>query len=133
MGRLMGIDYGTKRIGIALSDPGHLIASPLMVCARDKALATIVEVVRENDVELIVIGMPTSLAGHGGIAAENAGLFASEVAGATGLPVDVEDERFTTVLAERAMVEAGARRRDRRKAIDGVAAAMILQSYLDRQ
>ncbi len=133
MGRLMGIDYGTKRVGIALSDPSHLIASPLMVCDRATAIDVIAGAVRAHDVESIVIGMPTSLSGEDGPSAEAARAFASEVAGATGLDVEVEDERFTSVLAERSMIESGTRRSERRKTLDGVAAALILQSYLDRQ
>lgn len=133
MGRIMGIDYGAKRVGIALSDASHLIASPLMVCEREDAVTTIARAVAEHDVESVVVGMPTALAGHGGAAADEARAFAREVADATGLQVQVEDERFTTVIAERAMVEAGVRRRDRREKVDGVAAALILQSYLDRQ
>ncbi len=133
MGRIMGIDYGAKRVGIALSDAGHLIASPLMVCERDDAVAAIAKAVAEHDVESVVVGMPTSLTGHGGTAADDAEAFAREVANATGLEVHVEDERFTTVIAERALVEAGVRRRDRRQKVDGVAAALILQSYLDRR
>ncbi|MBT8199466.1 MAG: Holliday junction resolvase RuvX [Acidimicrobiia bacterium] len=133
MGRLMGIDYGTKRVGIALSDPTHLIASPLMVCDRETAIDVIAGAVRAHDVESIVIGMPTSLSGEDGPSAAAARAFASEVANTTGLAVEVEDERFTSVLAERSMIESGTKRSDRRKSLDGVAAALILQSYLDRQ
>jgi len=133
MGRVLGVDYGTKRVGLALSDQTKLLASPLTVCERVGAVGTISAAVLENDVESIVVGMPTSLSGDTGLAAENATGFISELSKAVDVPIHVEDERFTTVIAERTMIKAGERRQNRKKKIDSVAAAVILQGYLDRQ
>jgi putative Holliday junction resolvase len=133
MGRVLGIDYGTKRVGLALSDTTQKLATPLMVCERQDAVESIGSIMAENDVESIVVGMPTSLSGEEGIAAQNAKKFVDELKQQLAVPVMVEDERFTTVIAERAMIGAGERRKNRRNKIDSVAAAIILQGYLDRQ
>lgn len=135
MTRILGLDPGERRIGVALSDPTGTIASPHSVVDR-RAVdpATVVrELCEENDVERIVVGLPTGLSGDEGPSAQAARAFGALVAEATGLPVEYQDERFTTVTAESALLEGGVRRDKRREVRDKVAAAVILQTYLDRK
>jgi len=131
----VGLDPGSVRIGVAVSDELHLTAQPhgtLDAAAPDlddrlRSLAA------EVDAERFVVGLPVSLDGSEGPAAVGARALAERVGGATGLPVDLHDERFSTVTAERVLVSAGMRRKRRRDARDRVAAAVFLQSYLDGQ
>jgi putative Holliday junction resolvase len=133
MTRIVALDPGTRRIGVAVSDPLGITAQPhgtLEASAPDldeqlRALAT------EVGAELIVVGLPLGLNGTEGRAARDARVFALRVGEATGLPVELHDERLTTVTAERVLLEAGLRRERRRAARDRVAAAVLLQSYLD--
>lgn len=129
----MALDAGTVRVGVAVSDPLGLTAQPHSSLARraPDLLETIRSLVESLDVERLVVGLPTSLDGTEGASAADARQFAAEVAEATGLEVQMIDERFSTVTAEKAMIEAGARRSERRAARDRVAAAVFLQSYLD--
>lgn len=132
--RVLGLDPGTRRIGVALSDATGTIAAPHSVIDRrtadvDEALRRLVE---EHEVELIVVGLPVSLSGVEGPSAEAARVFADSVADATGLPIVLQDERFTTVIAEGALIEGGVGRGERRRKRDQVAAAVMLQSFLDR-
>jgi putative Holliday junction resolvase len=117
---------------VALSDALRITAQPLEVVARTRAVARIAEIVAEYEIEEIVIGLPTSLKGSEGLPAAAARAFGGEVAHATGIDVSYADERFTTVTAEKVMLEAGAKRQVRRDSLDKVAAAIILQSFLDR-
>jgi putative holliday junction resolvase len=131
MGRILGLDPGSHRIGVALSDPLRIIAQPLDVIAVadfDHRLRTLVA---EHDVERVVVGLPISLSGREGPAAERARRLVGRVVAITGLPVDLCDERFTTRTAEDALVSAGVRRRARRGMVDKVAASVMLQHYLD--
>ena len=133
MTRILGLDYGTRRIGVAVSDPLGLTAGPLEVL--DATAADFDERLRNLaeglGVELIVVGLPVGLDGREGQAAGDARRFAERVAAATGLPVEMYDERFSTVTAERALLESGMRRERRKEARDRVAAAVFLQAYLD--
>lgn len=133
--RYLGIDPGERRIGIALSDPLGIIAQPHVVLDRrgGSVLDEIRAICAEYAVETIVIGLPTSLSGAEGSAAERARVLGSEVAGATGCEVVFFDERFTTVQAEAALLEGGMKRRKRRETVDKIAAAVMLQGYLDGQ
>jgi putative Holliday junction resolvase len=131
------VDLGTRRIGLALSDASGTLASPLDVLARsgDRARdhAGILAVAREHEVGAIVVGLPRSLSGKSGPAAKAARAEIEELrAAAGGLVVEEYDERFTTVIAQRSLVEAGVRRDARRQRVDKVAAAVMLQSYLER-
>ncbi len=130
----MGLDYGTRRIGVALSDPLHITARghTVLDAGDPEVIARIAEIAREQDVESIVVGLPVSLSGREGPSAGAARDIAEQVAAATGLPVEMSDERFTTKTAEAALLEGNVRRRDRRKLVDQVAAAVMLQHYLDR-
>ena len=133
MGRVMALDPGTVRIGVAVSDPLGLIAQPhSSLPAEDpELLAAIGSLAGELDVDRIVVGLPVSLDGTEGPSAALAREFAERVADETDIEVELVDERFSTVTAERVMIEAGARRAERKSARDRVAAAVFLQAYLD--
>ena len=131
-GRVLGLDHGSRRVGIAVSDPLRITAQPLEVVARSRAVARVAGLVAEYEVNEIVVGLPTSLQGREGAAAVAARQFATEVARATSINVTYIDERFTTAIAERAMLAAGAKRQTRRESLDKVAAAIILQAFLDQ-
>jgi putative holliday junction resolvase len=137
MARVLGVDLGTKRIGLALSDASGTLASPLAVlarsgdpaCDRDAIIAT----AREHEVTTIVVGLPRSLSGKRGPAerAARAEIEELRAAAPSGVTVEDYDERFTTVIAQRSLVEAGVRRDARKQVVDKVAAAVMLQSYLE--
>ena len=135
MTRILGLDPGERRVGVALSDPTGTIASPHSVI--DRRSVELVEAVRilcdEYGVVQIVVGLPTGLSGVEGPSAKAARTVGDAVAEATGLRVEYQDERFTTVTAEAALLEGGVRRAKRRDVRDKVAAAVILQTYLDRK
>lgn len=133
--RVLGLDPGTKRIGVAISDSDGRVATPIEVIQRTGDLARdvrkIKEIVEEWEAELVVVGLPLSLSGEVGPAAQRV-LDEVEVLRAT-LPVPVEtyDERLTTVTAERHLVEQRMGAKARREVVDKVAAAVLLQSWLD--
>lgn len=131
-GRALGLDFGHKRVGVAISDELWIAAHALMVVPRREAPARVADLVEEYGVIEIVIGLPTSLSGQEGESARAARDFGREIEEATGLPITWVDERFTSKDAERVMLEAGAQRRARRANVDKVAATVILQSFLDR-
>lgn len=131
-GRVLGLDFGGKRVGVAISDGLRIAAHALVVVPRQEASARVAALVEEYGVTEIVIGLPTTLGGEEGQAALAARQFGREIEVATGLPVHWVDERFSSHTAERVMIEAGARRRARRENLDKVAATVILQSFLDR-
>jgi putative pre-16S rRNA nuclease len=134
--RIVGVDLGTRRIGLACSDPTGLIATPLPRIDRSGDVSAdrraILAVAREWEAGTIVVGHPREMSGRAGPAARAA---ESEVEVLRALAPDLEivlvDERLTTVIAERVLIEGGVRRRDRRGSVDGVAAAVMLQSFLD--
>lgn len=128
----MALDHGSRRVGVAMSDPLRVTASPLTVLDEASAIDDIVRLVSEYEPALIVVGLPITRAGAEGSSAVNAREFASRVVDATGLPIEFVDERFSTHTAEQALLEGGMRRRERRKRVDKVAAAVILRQYLDR-
>jgi len=129
--RSLGIDYGTKRVGLALSDPLGLTARPLAVVPRSRIVEEVVSLVKEQEVGTIVVGLPTGLGGDEGTSASEARKLADELATATGVDVVLRDERYTSRMAESALLESGMKRRQRRESVDKVAAAIILQDYLD--
>ena len=135
-GRRLGIDVGAVRVGVALSDPDGVLATPLATVARDVEhgtdLGTIAGLVAEHDVVGVVVGLPRTLAGREGPAAEAAREFATALAGrGRGVPVEFSDERLTTVVATRQMRESGRKGRRQRAVVDQVAAVAILQGWLD--
>ena len=133
MVRYLGIDYGTKRVGLAISDGLGLTARPLEVVPREGIVARIEDLVSTYAVNRLIIGLPTGLSGQEGDAALAARRLGEELAEATGLDVEYVDERFTSRIAEEALLGSGMKRRERRQTVDKVAAAIILQAYLDGQ
>jgi putative Holliday junction resolvase len=135
--RALGVDLGERRIGLALSDPSRTVASPHEVLRRsgDPVVdrRAIVDAARDLGADVIVVGLPLSLSGHTGPAAK-AALAEVEALRAVAGPIDVvvQDERLTTVTAERALGEARMRRDARRNVVDKVAAAVMLQAWLER-
>jgi putative Holliday junction resolvase len=117
---------------VAVSDALRLTARALEVVPRHLAISRVAELVEELAINRIVVGLPTSLSGDEGAAASAARGFAADIAAATGLDVVLIDERYSTVTAEKTMLAAGSKRRARRQSLDKVAAAIILQSFLDR-
>lgn len=131
-GRVLGLDHGSKRVGVAVSDALRITAQALEVIPRHTAVGRIAEIVHKFGVSQIVVGLPTSLSGKEGPAAASARSFANEIEAAVGVKVFLIDERFSTITAENAMLAAGSKRRTRRQSLDKVAAAIILQSFLDQ-
>lgn len=133
--RALGLDLGTKRIGVAVSDRSGTIASPLVVLARSRSRrddhARIAALVQEEEAELVVVGLPRSLSGDLGPAARGALAEVEALATVVGVPVETHDERFSTVTAERFLGAGGLKGPARRQVVDKVAAAVILQSWLD--
>ena len=136
-GRVLGVDLGSRRVGLALSDPSRTIASPLDVLQRPKVAADLYAAIRARAVEheavLVVVGLPLSLDGSDGPAARAArseGAAMGEAFGAE-LPVVLYDERLTTITAQRSLEAAGVRGRAQTPVVDKVAAAVMLQAFLD--
>ena len=134
--RALGADVGERRIGLAVSDPSGLIASPLAVLRRaegDDAVGEIVARADELGAKVIVVGMPVDLRGELGVAAQRIAEFVEALRARSPVPVETWDERLTSAAAARAMREAGLTERDQRGQVDKVAAALILQSWLDKR
>ncbi len=131
MARLLGLDYGTKRIGIAISDSSRLIASPYAVVGAPAIFEALDEILAVEDVDAVVVGLPTSLDGTEGPSAAAARSLGERVGSHTGLEVVMVDERFTTKLAEDALIAGGVRRAKRRDIRDKMAATVMLQGHLD--
>ncbi len=131
---ILGIDFGRVRIGVAISDELRFLAHPVeTIPANGRALARIAEIVREKDVDLVIVGIPRRMSGEIGTAANEALEFVKKLRAILPCEVATWDERLTSVAANRALQEAGKKRRDTRAYVDQVAAQMILQGYLDRQ
>jgi putative Holliday junction resolvase len=134
-GRWLGIDVGAVRVGVALSDPDGMLATPLVTLARDAAsgadLRAIAALAAEHEVVGVVVGLPRSLSGAEGPAAVAAREFAAALAGTVDVPVELADERLTTVVAARQLRESGRKGRRQRSVIDQAAAVAILQGWLD--
>lgn len=134
MGRAMGIDFGTKRVGISMSDPdGKVAGSPSVIEVRTEkqAIADIKELAAREGIAEIVVGLPLSLDGKMGPQAEKVKSFASRLEGTAGVKVTLWDERFSTVEARRLLLGLSKRIRKRKEKRDLIAAVLILQSYLD--
>lgn len=132
--RVLGIDPGSVRIGLAISDPSGTIAQPLSVLRRrseGEDLKELQHLVEQHQVERIVVGLPRTLDGRLEAAAQEAQQFGNQVGRTTGRPVAYWDERLTTVAAERYLIQQGKRRRKRRQEVDRMAATLMLQGYLD--
>ncbi len=134
--RFLALDLGAKRIGLALSDPTARIAFPagaLPRRGRKRDLAALRELIREEQVEGVVVGLPLHMDGRAGEEAQAARRFARDLSAATGLSVDTLDERWTSVEAERALRESPRKARRKRENIDAVAATILLRTYLARR
>lgn len=132
--RILGLDPGTKRIGVAISDELGMIAQPLEFIPAhpsDDAFARMKELIAEKQVDEIIVGMPRNMNGTLGPAAEKAQAFIEQIRERVSLPVREWDERLTTVQAQRVLIDAGTRRNKRKEKVDKMAAAILLQSYLD--
>lgn len=135
--RALGIDLGSKRVGVALSDSDGRLATPYEVVQRSgdrpRDHRTIARLAEEAGAELIVVGLPLMLDGSRGPAAEAALAEAEEIGQACSLPVEMWDERLTTVTADRTLIAANMKAPARRKVVDMVAASVILQAWLDHR
>jgi putative Holliday junction resolvase len=132
--RILAVDHGGKRIGLALSDPTANIASPLRVIkhvSRTIDAAQVAALAQENDVRLIVIGQSFDEAGHPNTAGRRAARFADELKNQTSIPIELFDESFSTQDARATRIEMGVSRRKRSGHLDELAAVMILRSYLE--
>ena len=133
--RALGVDLGGRRVGVAVSDAGGTLASPLEVVQRSgdetRDHRRLAELVDEFEVEVVVVGLPLSLDGGEGPAAIAARAEVERLADRLPVPVETYDERFTTVTAERQLREAGVTGPARRQVVDKVAAAVLLQAWLD--
>jgi putative Holliday junction resolvase len=134
LGRILGLDLGQSRIGVAISDPDRRVAVPLgtVRTGAPEDVKAIAAMVKEQGIAAIVVGQPLSLSGRKGEAADHAEKFAQALRDFLKLPVFLQDERLTTVEADRQLADAGVRGRDRRRIVDQTAATLILQAYLDR-
>lgn len=134
--RILALDVGDRRIGVAISDSLGLIAQQLTVLTRQGAAAdaaAVGQLVASHQAERIVIGLPLTMRGEHGPQAKKVTAFANTLRHVTSAPMDFVDERLTTVEGERALLATGASRRKRKAVIDQVAAQLILQQYLDTQ
>ena len=134
MGRVIGIDYGDKRCGVAVSDPSRIIASAHRVISNtgmDRVIQEIAELCRNQEVEQIILGWPLNMDGTEGPATDKVRVFLLKLKPAIDLPIETWDERLTTRTAETILIEAGTRRKKRKALVDKVAAQVLLQHYLD--
>ena len=136
MGRILGVDLGARRIGLAVSDPSGIIASPLGTIERSgddhRDRVAIVAAASESEATIVVVGLPREMSGRMGPAAKAAKAEVEALrALAPALTFELVDERMTTVIATRSLIDAGVRRKARKQTVDKVAAAVILQSYLE--
>jgi putative Holliday junction resolvase len=134
MNRILGLDFGRARIGVAISDELQMLAHPLeTIPAHEEPASRVAEIVREKQVDHVVAGIPRQMNGQIGTAATEVLEFVEKLRAILPCPVVTWDERLTTVAAHRALRDAGKKTRDTRGYVDQVAAQMILQTYLDRR
>ena len=137
--RIMGLDFGSKTVGVAISDPLLITAQGIEIIRRKEenklrqTLARIEELIVEYQVEEIVLGLPKNMNATEGVRVELTNEFREKLERRTGLPVTMWDERLTTVAADKTMMEVGIRREKRKDYVDMIAATLILQGYLDRK
>ena len=137
--RIMGLDYGKKTVGVAVTDPLFLFAESIETIERSeenklrKTFRRIEELIAEYEVTEIVVGLPVLMSGEIGERARLSEEFAASLARRTGLPVHMMDERLTTVAADEILEESGVEKGQRKKVIDSIAAALILQDYMNMQ
>lgn len=132
--RLLGIDHGTVRVGIALSDELQMLAQPLcFIPAEPKknCFQELLKIISEKDVQKIIVGMPRNMNGTYGPAAEKVKAFVEELKSHTSLPIQLIDERLTSTQANRSLTAVGVKGKKKRESVDAAAASIILQTYLD--
>ena len=132
--RVLGLDHGTKRIGIAISDELKMIAQPLEYIEAEPFapfLERLKQIIREKQVELIIVGMPRNMDGSYGPAALKVREFVAVLKDAVAIPIRTLDERLTSAQANRFLIQADVRRSERKEKVDKTAAALLLQGYLD--
>jgi putative Holliday junction resolvase len=133
--RILAVDPGSKRVGLAVSDPTGTIATGLSTIPAEPAstlASRLAEVAKQQDASRIIVGLPIEMNGKRGAAATAATELSRGLRQASGLPVELVDERLTTVAAERSLIAAGVRREKRKLSVDRVAATLLLQGHLDR-
>lgn len=134
-GRIGAVDPGDVRIGVAITDPGQMVATPLVTVDApkgvDETADVLVRLVAEHELVAVVVGYPRTLSGREGAAARRARELAEALADRAGIPVMLWDERFSTSEAERVMLAQDAKRRERRVSLDRVAASLILQGVME--
>ena len=133
--RIMGLDIGDKRIGVALSDPGEILASPLTIIERsneERDIQAIIDIIVQNDIGKTIVGLPRSMDGTLGQQAVKVEAFVEQLRGRTQTPIEFRDERLSTVSARRLVRSAG-RKTKRKPRYDAAAAAVILQAYLEER
>ena len=136
MDRIIGIDYGRKRVGVAVSDPLGIFASALETVHSAKIIEYLKNYSQNETIVRFVVGYPINMNGAPSEAARDVDIFLKHLAAAfPQIPVTLEDERFTSVLAHKAMIDGGMKKQDRRnkESVDKISAAIILQSYLDKK
>lgn len=133
MTRTLGVDYGSKRVGLAISDGIGLTARPLKTVRRTELVEFLTALAEEYEIGRVIVGLPTGLSGTEGSSAAAARKLGAEIASILEVEIEFVDERFTTRLAENSLLESGMKRRDRKETVDRVAAAIILQTYLDNR
>jgi putative Holliday junction resolvase len=135
--RVLGIDYGRRRIGLALSDEAGILASPLPTLVRGRSekrdIAALRSLIDEHGLTAVVVGLPLNMDGSHGEMAREAERFADRIRQETGLRVELFDERLTSSEAERVLLEANVSRRRRKELRDSLSAVLILQGHLDRR
>lgn len=132
--RILALDHGSKRIGVAVSDETKTIAQPLEYIATEPFgdfLARLKQLIREKEAEMILIGLPRNMDGSYGPAAQKVETFVAALRSAITVPIHLRDERLTSVMANRILIQGNVRRDKRKEKVDKMAAAILLQSYLD--
>jgi len=132
--RILALDHGTRRIGVAVSDETKTIAQPLEYIPADPYpafAARLKELLAKQEVELILLGMPRNMDGTYGPAAQKVQAFAEALKAETSIPIKLMDEQLTSVMANRVLIQGNVRRDKRKEKVDKMAAAILLQSYLD--
>ena len=132
--RILGLDIGDKNIGVAISDPEEILASPQGIIKRDNdqnAIDAIIELINEYDIKRLVIGIPYSLSGAIGNQAESVLFFKEKLSQNTDIDIEMQDERLSTIAAENLLIDAGVSGKRKKERLDAAAAAYILQGYLD--
>jgi putative Holliday junction resolvase len=132
--RILALDHGTKRIGVAVSDETKTIAQPLEFILTEPFapfLERLKQLIREKEIDLILVGLPRNMDGSHGPAAVKVETFAAVLRTAITTPIKLLDERLTTAQANRVLIQGGVRRNQRKEKVDKMAAAILLQSYLD--